>query len=290
LKNATTAFFNGMLSGLVRAMFPLYDDNPSLRTPFVTLGLVAINVAVMVWLSLMPPLERQVAIVHHAFVPERIDQLTNPNLVVKVPIEIDAPAGGVRVGLPQQPAVRVEELPADPLQILASIISTMFLHGGWMHLAGNMWILWIFGNNVEDRLGSFLYLIFYLVGGLLATTCHWAYDPHSGVPVVGASGAVAAILGAYAVTFPRATVRTLIFFGFITVVDLPALLWLGLWFAGQLFGATLNRDLGVAVWAHIGGFIAGAALMPILSFGSPPPGSSWKEEIEKHFLFPPPDR
>jgi membrane associated rhomboid family serine protease len=272
-------------------MFPLYDDNPTSRTALVTIGFIVINVAVMAWLALMPPLDREVALIEHGFIPARIGQLTNPNLVVKVPIEAEAPAAPLRFAQQQPPqAVRVIELPAVPSQIFASIVATMFLHGGWMHLAGNMWFLWIFGNNIEDRLGPFVYMIFYLVGGLLATSCHWAYNPHSAVPVVGASGAVATILGAYAVTFPKAKVRTLIFFGFVTLVDLPALLWLGFWFVGQLLDASLNRDLGVAVWAHIGGFVAGAVLMPILSFGSPPPGSNWREELEKHFSFPPPDR
>ena len=104
-------------------------------------------------------------------------------------------------------------------------------------------------------MGHVLYLGFYVVGGLLATTCHWAYDPHSTMPVVGASGAVATILGAYAVTWPKATVSTLIFFGLVTIIEIPALMWLGFWFAGQLVDAFVNRDLGVAVWAHIGGFV-----------------------------------
>ncbi len=105
------------------------------------------------------------------------------------------------------------------------------------------------------------------------------------VPVVGASGAVATILGAYAVTFPGATISTLIFFGFITVIEIPALVWLGIWLVGQLLSAFFQQDLGVAVWAHIGGFAAGVILMPILSFGAPPPGSSWQEEFKKHFNF-----
>ena len=109
------------------------------------------------------------------------------------------------------------------------------------------------------------------------------------LPVVGASGAVSTILGAYAVTYPKATVSTLIFFGFITIVEIPALVWLGLWLGGQLLDAFFSRDLGVAVWAHIGGFAAGAFLMPILSFGAPPPGSSWAEELKKHFSFDEPE-
>ena len=238
-------------------MFPLYDDNPTVRTPYVTFALIAINVAVMVWLSLLSPLDQQVVLVQHGFVPERIDQLTNPNLIVQVPIEPEHAAARIFASRPQQPADMDDQLEPVPAPILASVLTTMFLHGGWLHVAGNMWFLWVFGNNIEDRLGGVLFLIFYFVGGLLATACHWAYDPHSAVPVIGASGAVATILGAYAVTFPKASVRTLIFFGIITVINVPALAWLGFWFAGQLFDAFLNRDLGVAVWAHIGGFVAG---------------------------------
>ena len=104
------------------------------------------------------------------------------------------------------------------------------------------------------------------------------------MPVIGASGAVATILGAYAVTWPKATVSTLVFFGFVTIVEIPALLWLGIWFGGQLVDAVINRDLGVAVWAHIGGFVAGAMLMPILSFGAPPPGSSWRGRNQEALL------
>jgi membrane associated rhomboid family serine protease len=267
-----------------RVMIPLYDHNPTHRTPYVTILLIAINTAVMVWLTTLSPIEQQVAAVEHGFIPARIAQLGNPRNL-EVPIhEVVA----VRDGLGrQQPALRVVDkinLPPSRMQIFGSVLTTMFMHGGWMHLVGNMWFLWIFGNNVEDRLGHVLYAVFYLVGGLLATASHWAYDPASLTPVIGASGAASTILGAYAVTWPKATVTTLIFFGFITTVEIPALVWLGIWFGGQLLDAFANRDLGVAVWAHIGGFVAGAILMPILSFGAPPPGSTWSEEVKKHFL------
>jgi membrane associated rhomboid family serine protease len=268
-------------------MIPLKDHNPTFRTPYVTFLLIAINTAVMTWLASLSPLARQEEVLEHGFIPARISQLSHPQVLeVAVVTEVGAPNPRFP---PQQQIVKKIGLSPAPAAIFTSVLTTMFMHGGWMHLVGNMWFLWIFGNNVEERLGHVLYLAFYLVGGLLATTCHWAYDPRSTMPVVGASGAVATILGAYAVTWPKATVSTLIFFGFVTVVEIPALMWLGFWFAGQLVDAFFNRDLGVAVWAHIGGFVAGAFLMPILSFRSPRPDSGWPEEIKKHFSFEPPD-
>jgi membrane associated rhomboid family serine protease len=268
-------------------MLPLKDHNPSLITPFVTYAIVAINTLVMLWMSMLGPEAQQLFVIDHGFIPARVAQLSNPQLQIKVPVveEVVLPNG--------QHALRpVKEVAFQPSagSVLASLFSSMFMHGGWMHLAGNMWFLFVFGNNIEERLGHLLYLSFYVVGGLLATACHWAYDPGSLIPVVGASGAVSTILGAYAVTYPKATISTLVFFGFITIVEIPALLWLGIWLAGQLASALLQQDLGVAVWAHIGGFAAGAILMPILSFGAPPPGSSWQEEIRKHFSFGEPDR
>jgi membrane associated rhomboid family serine protease len=271
-------------------LLPLRDDNKGLHTPYVTYALIAANLAVMAWFAICPPEEQRREVAEHGFIPARIAQLTNPRLVVDVPLEPREPVVGRnrRVALDAIP-VPVLRLPAAPMQILSTILTTMFLHGGWIHLAGNMWFLWIFGNNVEDRLGHWLYLVFYLVGGVLATSCHWAYDPHSMTPVIGASGAVATVLGAYAVTFPAASVRTLVFLGLVTVIDIPAIVWLGLWLAGQLVDAMFVGDLAVAVWAHIGGFAAGAFLMPILTFGLPPHGTSWDDEMKRQFTFPPPE-
>jgi membrane associated rhomboid family serine protease len=268
-------------------LLPLYDDNPTVRTPYVTYGLIAINLAIMLWLSQLSSLEEQTEVIQHGFVPQRMAQLSNPNLVVKIPIESEVPGRDFRF---VQRQVDVVPLDPVPLQIFASLLTSMFLHGGWLHVLGNMWFLWIFGNNVEDRLGPTIYLIFYLVGGLLAMACHWAYDPSSTTPVIGASGAVATILGAYAVTFPKSQVRTLLFLGIVTTFDLPAFIWLGIWFGGELISAIFfGKDLTVAVWAHIGGFLAGVLFMPILSLGSPPPGSSWDQEVKKHFSPPPTD-
>jgi membrane associated rhomboid family serine protease len=140
----------------------------------------------------------------------------------------------------------------------------MFLHAGWLHIGGNMLFLWVFGNNVEDRLGWGWYPIFYLLGGLAATGLQLAFASNSAVPNLGASGAIAAVLGAYFVMFPRARVYTLVIFFFITAVELPAVVVLGAWFVLQLFsgvgslGTQVNG--GVAYWAHIGGFVFGMVM------------------------------
>jgi membrane associated rhomboid family serine protease len=147
----------------------------------------------------------------------------------------------------------------------------MFLHGGFAHVAFNMLYLWIFGNNVEDLLGHRRYLFFYLFCGLVAAAAQVASAPHSAVPVIGASGAVAGVLGAYAVSYPTARVRTLIVLLFLwTTVYLPAAVLLVVWFAMQLSGALEgNRAEGVAFWAHVGGFIAGAFLVRPFQVRSP---------------------
>ena len=148
---------------------------------------------------------------------------------------------------------------------LYQFFTCMFLHGSWMHLLGNMWFLWLFGNNVEDRLGSVTFLVLYLLGGMLGSCCHWARGPASFAPVIGASGAVATILGAYAVTWPWARVRTLVILVvFITLIELPAMVVLGGWFLLQLLeGTEAGVAQNVAWWAHIGGFVAGVVLMPL---------------------------
>jgi len=144
-------------------------------------------------------------------------------------------------------------------------LTSMFLHGGWLHLIGNMWFLWIFGNNVEDSMGHWRFAVFYLVCGLAASALQVLSDPDSGVPVVGASGAIGGVMGAYVVLYPRVRVHMLLFFGFFfyrTVV--PAFFMLGYWFLIQLLGgyASLGGGgVGTAFWAHIGGFAAGAALI-----------------------------
>ena len=164
-----------------------------------------------------------------------------------------------------------------------TLFTSMFLHGGWLHLIGNMWYLWIFGDNVEDRLGHGRYVLFYLGGGLVATLAQYAAAPTSPVPTVGASGAIAAVLGAYAVTYPRARVVTIIpLFLFWPIVVLPALVVLGLWFVFQFFSGALalawSAPGGVAWWAHIGGFLFGMLAMKLLAPRRPAPTlAAWSD-------------
>ena len=148
-----------------------------------------------------------------------------------------------------------------------TLITSQFLHGGWLHLLGNLLFLWIFGNNVEDRLGRFRFLLFYLVGGAVAGLTQVAIDPDSTIPTIGASGAIAATLGAYLVLFPRARITSLVFLGFFyQLIDVPAVIVLVFWFALQLIdglasiGVTDTAGGGVAFFAHIGGFVFGAVV------------------------------
>jgi membrane associated rhomboid family serine protease len=171
-------------------------------------------------------------------------------------------------------------------QAIVGMFTSMFLHAGWLHLLGNMLFLWIFGNNVEDRLGSIPFLLFYLVGGVAAALTQVAIGPDSTIPLVGASGAIAAALGAYIVLFPGARILSLVFLGFFyQLIEVPAIIVLGFWFALQLlsgfasFGAE-TADGGVAFFAHIGGFVFGLVvglLLRVLGAGTGrrgrPPGS-----------------
>jgi membrane associated rhomboid family serine protease len=154
-------------------------------------------------------------------------------------------------------------------------LSSMFLHGGWFHLIGNMWFLWVFGNNVEDSMGHIRFLAFYLLCGLAAAATQTYMNPSSPIPMVGASGAISGVMGAYIVLYPRVRVHMLVILGFfITRIVVPAYLMLGYWFAIQLLGGSLSQEQGgVAFWAHAGGFIAGAILIHL--FRDP-------ELVEKH--------
>jgi membrane associated rhomboid family serine protease len=263
-------------------LFPLYDLNPHRRFPWFTLLLIAINVAVTAWSSTLSEREQTELTIRHGFTPARLTHVGQGQAILLPVMGID-PATREPKQIGQMP---VSTLPSD---VYPTFVTTMFMHGGWLHLLSNMWMLWIFGNNIEDRLGHVMFLAFYAVGGLLATCCFWISDPNGTLPVVGASGAVAAVLGGYAVTWPSAKVRTLIFFIFIAIVDLPALAVLGVWFVLQLFsglaglaGVVLEP---VAFWAHIGGFVAGMLLMPLLSIGASPPGTDWRQETDELFRF-----
>jgi len=155
-----------------------------------------------------------------------------------------------------------------PPSVWLTLFSSMFMHGGWLHLGGNMLFLWVFGDNIEDRLGRLKYLIFYVAAGLAAVGAQLLTDLDSGIPTIGASGAIAGVLGAYLLLFPRSQVRTLIFFFFITYISVPAYLLIGIWIFQQFFNgfASLGADFagGVAYWAHVGGFVFGAAVIGAL--------------------------
>ena len=216
-------------------MFPIRDDNPSQSVPVVTRALIAINVVAFLFeLSLGP--DKNWFLNNWGLVPSRL---------------------------------MYASLGAMPLQgPVKTVLTSMFLHAGWLHLLGNMWYLWIFGDNVEDRLGRVRFTLFYLAGGVASAMLHVALNPWSEIPTVGASGAIAAVLGAYAVLFPRARVVTLIpIFFFFQIVALPALLVLGLWFVFQFFSGTFalgSTGGGVAWWAHVGGFVFGMIAITML--------------------------
>jgi len=226
-------------------MFPLRDDNPTLHRSVVTFVIIALNVVVWVFvqgLGLNPALARSVC--RFGLVPGEL-------------LGTVAPGTEVPLG---QGLVCVIEQQANWI----TLVSSMFMHGGWFHLIGNMWFLAVFGDNVEDALGPVRFTVFYLVCGLAAAGAQMAADPSSAVPMVGASGAIGGVMGAYAVLFPRAPVHMLVFLGFyVTRIVIPAFLMLGYWFVLQLVGGLLPSGIsgGVAVWAHVGGFVAGVALV-----------------------------
>ncbi|REJ69138.1 MAG: rhomboid family intramembrane serine protease [Planctomycetota bacterium] len=270
-------------------LLPLFDNNPTRRWPVVTILLILINAAIHFFVAQMSDQEVRTFYAHWGFVPQRIDQLSDPDLVVKVPVQSEEePVDEERAEEAENQPEQVVELKADSAAIIATLFTTMFLHGSWLHLLANMWMLWIFGNNIEDRLGHLIYILFYALCGLLATACHGFVDAHSPVPVVGASGAIAGILGGYAITYPTARVKTIVFLGFIFfLADIPAMIVLGLWFVMefvQLHAQLLDPQVGgIAFAAHVGGFVAGLLLMPLFAMGTPDPGAHWEDEIEEAF-------
>lgn len=223
-------------------MFPFKDNIPTERFPVVTILLIAVNVAVFIYeLSLGPAVDG--FITSYGMTPYEITQGATVH-----------PKGGI-------PAY-------------ATLITSMFLHAGWLHIIGNMLFLWIFGNNVEDSMGRFRFVLFYLMCGLVAGFAQIAIEPQSTIPNVGASGAIAGVLGGYLLLFPRARVTTLVFLGiFITVIELPAVVVLLFWFVIQVFSGTAtlygeSAGGGVAYFAHIGGFVAGLLTIKLFTRGS----------------------
>jgi membrane associated rhomboid family serine protease len=223
-------------------VIPLRDTVPSRTAPVVTIGLIVANVLIYLHeLALGPLLPRFV----HAYglVPVRL-------------VEWTALGGD----------------PLDPARFLP-LFTSMFWHGGFLHLAGNMLYLWIFGDNVEDRLGHLRFLAFYLCAGVCAALVQIYFDPHSSVPTIGASGAIAGVLGAYLISFPRARVLTFVPIFFLPwLVEIPAVIYLALWFVMQLGSAMLTSAAGagasmggIAFWAHVGGFVSGIVLVLLMS-------------------------
>lgn len=249
-------------------MLPYRDLNPTRRFAWVTLGLILVNA--FVFLVLEPSLNsdqgtQQAYFLCHAEIPYEVTHQTS--LAQGGPAAAHEIVQDFEVTPDQAAQVQAELRQLCPHKSwLASVFEAMFLHGGWLHIGGNMLYLWIFGNNVEDRLGRFRYLVFYLAGGLAAAALELAVGPNSVVPNLGASGAIAAVLGSYLVLYPRAQVRTLVF-GFIPAT-FRAEIVLGLWFVLQLFDGIggLGSDVngGVAYWAHVGGFLFGVVTTLVL--------------------------
>jgi membrane associated rhomboid family serine protease len=237
-------------------MFPISDDNPRIATPIVTWSIIAACVLVFLWQVSLGEEQEQIAVFQFGMIPARL--------------------------------FGEAELRSDLVAIPAwsTVLTSMFMHGGWLHLALNMLFLWIFGDNVEDSMGHVRYLVFYLACGIAAALTQALIHIDSTIPMVGASGAISGVLGAYILLHPHATVRVLIFIGiFATIVHMPALIVLGLWFLTQIASAAFSQPgvSGVAFWAHVGGFVAGLLFVPVFKQKTVPlfqPAHSRPFEIE----------
>ncbi|MDD3655210.1 MAG: rhomboid family intramembrane serine protease [Atribacterota bacterium] len=220
-------------------MLPLWDEIPTRKVPIITIVLVLINCLVYYY-QFFIVIDQNIFIYAYGLIPFEITK-------------------------------GVDLFPPGPSPIYFTVLSSMFMHGSFVHLFGNMLYLWIFGNNVEDYLGKFRYIIFYVLSGVFAALGQVIVSSNSQIPMIGASGAVAGVLGAYFILFPRARITTLIFFGFfIRLIKLPALFVLGLWIIFQLFYGLSDLSssggvTGVAWFAHIGGFIGGIILIKLFN-------------------------
>ncbi|MCK5646735.1 MAG: rhomboid family intramembrane serine protease [Anaerolineales bacterium] len=231
-------------------MIPLKDLNPTRRVPIITYGLIALNVMVFLWEQTLSAAELQEQFLNLSVVPASV---------------IDNPLA---------------------LDTFLDFLRSMFFHGGWMHLLGNMLYLWLFGDNLEDRMGVVLYVIFYFFGGFMASFAQIIIDPSSPIPLIGASGAIAGVLGGYLIMFPGVKVRGIIPLGFIARwAEWPAWIVLGLWFVIQLFNGVVSLGVqtgamgGVAFFAHIGGFVTGLILTWLFMKLVPQPPVEDRREI-----------
>lgn len=228
-------------------MVPIHDENPTKITPYITYILIVINVLVFLHQITLSDRELQAFFQLYALVPR----------------EFTATLEGITVN--------------QPVPEWSTLVTSQFLHGSWMHLGGNMLFLWIFGNNIEEQLGRFKYLLFYLSCGVLAGLTQWFFSINSIIPSLGASGAIAGVMGAYILRFPKTKILTLIPVGIIIPVKIPAYFFLGIWFLQQALYSVLSLDVpnnigmesgGIAYWAHAGGFVFGAILGPLLGLFS----------------------
>jgi membrane associated rhomboid family serine protease len=235
-------------------MFPYRDDNPTVLTPLVTVGIIALNVAAWVFI--------QGAGFNEAALARSVCNLG------LVPGEL---LGGAPPGT-RVPLTREWACVVDPEPSYLTVLTSMFMHGGWFHLIGNMVFLWVFGNNIEDAMGHGRFIAFYLLCGVAAAAVQTALQPASAIPMVGASGAISGVLGAYLLLYPRVRVHTLVFLGFyVTTIALPAYVMLGYWILLQVLSGLPalagTQEGGVAFWAHIGGFVAGLVLIKLFAKG-----------------------
>ena len=271
-------------------MLPLKDNNPTSRFPVITVAIIAINVAIFIWQLNFPTDQRldqagfgaiDQSSLEYGAIPYRITHTSTGDCSVGAVAETQGQfeAGVVCPGTKdyeQAVAIGQQNPQAAPIKIneaawWVTLFTSMFMHGGILHIAGNMLFLWVFGNNIEDRLGRLKFALFYLLAGLIAVYTQALIDPSSTAPTIGASGAIAGVLGAYALLFPHARVLTLIFIiFFVTLVEIPALILLAIWFILQFVPALGQVAVetggggGVAYFAHVGGFLFGLAVAGIL--------------------------
>lgn len=230
-------------------MFPYHDENQTVRTPVVTMALIALNVAAFVGIQgAGADLPMAQSVCNLGLIPGE--------LMATVPPGASLPMGEGLVCI------------TDPGRQPWNVFTSMFMHGGWMHLLGNMWFLWLFGNNIEDSTTRPRFLAFYLLSGIGAALAQVMADPDSIVPMVGASGAISGVMGAYLILFPRVRVFTMVPLGFYaTTVALPAwvmlIYWMVLQLVSQAASSLTEQQGGVAYWAHIGGFVAGVILIKV---------------------------